>query len=72
MIQQSPEAVLHAVLSSESMDAANLHSGEITHSVKRVAVVTDTFLPKIDGVSRTALLTIKYEWKNERFYGFFR
>jgi phosphatidylinositol alpha 1,6-mannosyltransferase len=30
------------------------------HSVQRVALFTEAFLPKVDGVSRTALLTLHY------------
>ncbi len=60
MTQQSPEAVLHAVLSSESIDTSDLDRADINQSVKRVAILTEAFLPKVDGVSRTALLTIKY------------
>lgn len=32
----------------------------ITRSVQRVALFTEAFLPKVDGVSRTALLTLHY------------
>ncbi len=53
-------ALLDTVLTSESIDVASLSTSEITDSVKRVAIFTEAFLPKVDGVSRTALLTIKY------------
>lgn len=52
--------LLETVLSTESIDASTLSPAEITSSVKKVAILTEAFLPKIDGVSRTALLTIKY------------
>src|ERR1700690_1343061 len=60
MIQQPSQTLLHAVMSSETIDTFSDHTAEIAHSVQRVAVLTESFLPKIDGVSRTALLTIKY------------
>src|SRR5262249_15388000 len=59
-MQQSAPDMLDTVLSSESVDVATLSSLDITSSVKRVAILTEAFLPKVDGVSRTALLTIKY------------
>src|SRR5689334_12657516 len=52
--------LLETVLNSESIDTAALPLHEITPAVKRVALLTEAFLPKVDGVSRTALLTIKY------------
>src|SRR5438477_8609002 len=52
------QALLDVVLNSESIDTSN--ASTITASVKRVALFTEAFLPKVDGVSRTALLTIKY------------
>ncbi len=54
------QAQLDAVLTSESVDLAAYLPSEITGSVRRVAIFTEAFLPKVDGVSRTALLTIKY------------
>src|SRR5215813_11931042 len=60
MLQQMPLDLLETVLSSESIDASSLPAEEIASSVKKVAILTEAFLPKIDGVSRTALLTIKY------------
>jgi phosphatidylinositol alpha 1,6-mannosyltransferase len=60
MIQQLPSGSLDTILSSESIDTSSLSGSEITSSVKRVAILTEAFLPKVDGVSRTAVLTIKY------------
>src|SRR4051794_23822807 len=54
------QALLDIVLSSESIDTSTLAAETITRTVKRVAIFTEAFLPKVDGVSRTALLTIKY------------
>ncbi len=54
------QALLDKVLASESIDTAELSQAEIAAPVKRVAIFTEAFLPKVDGVSRTALLTIKY------------
>ncbi|MEP7289600.1 MAG: glycosyltransferase family 1 protein [Chloroflexota bacterium] len=54
------QMMLDAILSSESIDTSALPSSAITPAVKRVAILTEAFLPKVDGVSRTALLTIKY------------
>src|SRR5258706_14591212 len=55
------QALLDAVLNSESIDTSTVNTQDnITASVKRVALFTEAFLPKVDGVSRTALLTIKY------------
>jgi phosphatidylinositol alpha 1,6-mannosyltransferase len=54
------QALLDKVLASESIDTTTLSAGEITSTVKRVAIFTEAFLPKVDGVSRTALLTIRY------------
>src|SRR5437660_10147150 len=54
------QSLLDTVLNSESIDTTLLSSGEITGSVRRVAIFTEAFLPKVDGVSRTALLTIRY------------
>lgn len=34
--------------------------GVINPSVRRVALFTEAFLPKVDGVTRTALLTVRY------------
>jgi glycosyltransferase involved in cell wall biosynthesis len=51
---------LETILASESISAATLSPDQITRDVKRVAIFTEAFLPKVDGVSRTALLTIKY------------
>src|SRR6476620_511359 len=52
--------LLESVVNSESIDTSSLPIGEITPAVKGVAILTEAFLPKVDGVSRTALLTIKY------------
>src|SRR5260221_943267 len=60
MIQQLRSGSLDTILSSESIDTSSLPASEITPSVKRVAILTEAFLPKVDGVSRTALLTITY------------
>src|SRR5258707_405793 len=57
MMQQ---ALLDTVLRSESIDTASLSPADITSAVERVAIFTEAFLPKVDGVSRTALLTIRY------------
>src|SRR5947209_12845586 len=54
------QALLDIVLNSESIDTSALVPEAVTPSVKRVAIFTEAFLPKVDGVSRTALLTIKY------------
>jgi phosphatidylinositol alpha 1,6-mannosyltransferase len=54
------DVLLDKVLASESIDTAALSPAEITTAVKRVAIFTEAFLPKVDGVSRTALLTIRY------------
>jgi phosphatidylinositol alpha 1,6-mannosyltransferase len=54
------QALLDTVLASESIDVAAISTSDIAASVKRVAIFTEAFLPKVDGVSRTALLTIKY------------
>src|SRR5215813_14872189 len=54
------QELLDRVLRSESIDTASLTPNDITASVQRVAIFTEAFLPKIDGVSRTALLTIRY------------
>ncbi len=54
------QALLDKVLASESIDTTTLAPAEITNTVKRVAIFTEAFLPKVDGVSRTALLTIRY------------
>jgi len=54
------QALLNAVLNSESIDTAELAPRDIVRDVARVAIFTEAFLPKVDGVSRTALLTIKY------------
>lgn len=51
---------LETILASESINAATVRPDQITSDVKRVAIFTEAFLPKVDGVSRTALLTIKY------------
>lgn len=59
-MQQSAPGMLETILSSESIDAAPLSASDIASSVKKVAILTEAFLPKVDGVSRTALLTIKY------------
>jgi len=50
---------LSAILTTEgqSIDPA---ARALTSEVKRVAIFTEAFLPKVDGVSRTALLTIRY------------
>ncbi len=53
-------ALLDAVLHSESIDTAELAPNDVACAVNRVAIFTEAFLPKVDGVSRTALLTIKY------------
>lgn len=45
---------------SRSIETRSLAPGEITQAVRRVAIFTEAFLPKVDGVSRTALLTIRY------------
>ena len=60
MLQQLPLNLLDTVLSSESIDASSLSATDITSSVRKMAILTEAFLPKVDGVSRTALLTIKY------------
>lgn len=52
--------LLETVLASESIDTSTLPVEDITTSVRKVAILTEAFLPKVDGVSRTALLTIKY------------
>jgi phosphatidylinositol alpha 1,6-mannosyltransferase len=52
--------MLDRVLASECIDTTTLSPADITAAVKRVAIFTEAFLPKVDGVSRTALLTIKY------------
>jgi glycosyltransferase involved in cell wall biosynthesis len=59
-MDDAQQAQLDAVLTSESVDLASYLPSEITGSVRRVAIFTEAFLPKVDGVSRTALLTIKY------------
>jgi phosphatidylinositol alpha 1,6-mannosyltransferase len=45
---------------SRSIETRSLAPGEITQAVRRVALFTEAFLPKVDGVSRTALLTVRY------------
>src|SRR5258708_4206473 len=54
------QAMLETVLHSESIDTTPLIPGDISEAVRKVAIFTEAFLPKVDGVSRTALLTIKY------------
>src|SRR5258708_13780940 len=54
------QALLETVLHSESIDTTSLMPGDISRAVRKVAIFTEAFLPKVDGVSRTALLTIKY------------
>ena len=54
------QTLLETILASESINITNLSSAQIAGGVKRVAIFTEAFLPKVDGVSRTALLTIKY------------
>ncbi|MCC7448925.1 MAG: glycosyltransferase family 1 protein [Anaerolineae bacterium] len=54
------QTLLNAVLDSESIDTSTLTPRDIVRAVNRVAIFTEAFLPKVDGVSRTALLTIKY------------
>jgi phosphatidylinositol alpha 1,6-mannosyltransferase len=45
-------------LAAEQLDPLPLDA--VCRSVQRVALFTEAFLPKVDGVSRTALLTIKH------------
>jgi phosphatidylinositol alpha 1,6-mannosyltransferase len=57
--------LVETILDSEQLgtqpdlDSAALMAA-LTPEVKRVALLTEAFLPKVDGVTRTALLTIKY------------
>src|SRR5258708_14974504 len=54
------QRLLETVLHSESIDTTPLLPDDICGAVRKVAIFTEAFLPKVDGVSRTALLTIKY------------
>ena len=53
---------MEALLSAElrAIDAAAIAREGVAEAVRRVAIVTEAFLPKVDGVSRTALMTIRY------------
>ncbi len=48
---------LEALIASEAVKGA---APQPDSPIQRVAIFTEAFLPKVDGVSRTALLTIKY------------
>jgi phosphatidylinositol alpha 1,6-mannosyltransferase len=49
--------VIETILTTEAVHGASKRPDS---PIQRVAVLTEAFLPKVDGVSRTALLTIKY------------
>ncbi len=52
---------LQAILATESRAIDSGSGGTaLASTVQRVAIFTEAFLPKVDGVSRTALLTIRY------------
>jgi len=51
---------LDALIASEKTDTFDLSPSEIAGSVQRVAILTEAFLPKVDGVTRTVLLTVKH------------
>jgi phosphatidylinositol alpha 1,6-mannosyltransferase len=60
--------LLAALLAIEGQALAG-HSGQRHHAaqaVQRVAIFTEAFLPKIDGVSRTALITIRHLQHTQR------
>src|SRR5262252_8667007 len=51
---------LDALIASEQLDNIAIAESDISASIRRVAILTEAFLPKVDGVTRTVLLTIKY------------
>lgn len=53
---------LQTILAAESnaLKGSHLPQDKTANTVRRVAIFTEAFLPKVDGVSRTALLTIRH------------
>lgn len=56
------DARLQAILDAESsaIRAEQVARHPLTREVRRVAIFAEAFLPKVDGVTRTALLTVRY------------
>lgn len=55
-----PPTPIETILASETVGLEGLSPSELVGDVRRVALFAEAFLPKVDGVTRTALLTIKY------------
>src|SRR5579859_5158435 len=51
---------LDTLIASEKTNISDFTAEDLAASVGRVAILTEAFLPKVDGVTRTVLLTVKH------------